>query len=237
MSSNGRKKHGARTLLERYLGGLVTVVMAISLHRLIDLGLLPFKPFKAELPSLSMLLAGPVEEFAKFLVFWVLTRSLASLKEPLDGVLQAAAVALAFSSVENLLFGFHHQSALVVLQRLLVATTGHLTYAAVWGLFLTCRRFGLLKGSARRQRRALLLAVLGAAALHTLYNLLLELGLLLFALAVDGLTVLASVLILRSLSGQSLYGASPLTEPRRESGEQAQRFFLYHFFAYADSRA
>ena len=43
----------------------------------------------------EMFITGPVEEFSKFIVFLLLSRKMKSIKEPIDGVLQAGTVALA----------------------------------------------------------------------------------------------------------------------------------------------
>jgi hypothetical protein len=52
----------------------------------------------------EMFITGPVEEFSKFIIFLLLSRSMKSIKEPIDGVLQAGTVALAFATAENFLY-------------------------------------------------------------------------------------------------------------------------------------
>lgn len=182
LDPNRRAKKTARALLECYLLGLGSVALATALAG---------GPAAAgRLPGgeLGFLRTGLVEEAAKFLVFFAITRTMRSPKEPLDGVLQAAAVALAFASEENLLYGVRFASVGVVLKRALIATTGHLSYAAIWGLFTACLRFSFLKGKARAGRRVL---------------------------ALDALSLLVAFRFLRSLARQPLYGAEPIAQPEK----------------------
>jgi RsiW-degrading membrane proteinase PrsW (M82 family) len=213
LDPNRRAKKTARALLECYLLGLGSVALALLLHWVVDLPLLAGS--RVGNAVYEELRTGLVEEAAKFLVFYAITRTMRSLKEPLDGVLQAAAVALAFASVENLLYGVRFASVGLVLKRTLITTTGHLSYAAIWGLFTACLRFGFLKGEARAGRRVLALAVLGAALLHSTYNLLLDVGQWPFALALDAFSLLVAFRFLRSLARQPLYGAQPIAQPEQ----------------------
>jgi RsiW-degrading membrane proteinase PrsW (M82 family) len=204
LDPNRRAKKSARTLLECYLLGTLSLFPTILLYGVAEFPLLLARRAGIGDSFLlwlySVLNAGPVEELAKFLVFYALTRALRSLKEPLDGVLQAAAVALAFASVENLLYGYHYGSVLLVLKRAVTATVGHLSYAAIWGLFTACLRFGILKVKARAGRKVLFLAVSSTAVLHSLYNLLLDVGQWPYALGLDAVSLLAAFLIQRSLA-------------------------------------
>jgi RsiW-degrading membrane proteinase PrsW (M82 family) len=219
LDPNRRVKKSARTLLECYLLGMVSIALTFLLHWVVNLPLLA--GYRAgDTDSFLFwlyeeLLTGPVEELAKFLVFYAITRALRSFKEPLDGVLQAAAVALAFASMENLLYGYHYGSVLVVLKRAVTSTVGHLSYAAIWGLFTACLRFGILKVKARAGRKVLFLAVLAAAVLHSAYNLLLDVGQWPYALGLDAVSLLAAFLIQRSLGRQSLCGAEPVSQPEK----------------------
>jgi RsiW-degrading membrane proteinase PrsW (M82 family) len=219
LDPNRRVKKTSRALLECYLLGLSSVALTFFLYRLVDLPLLPaYRSGNTDSFFFwleDVLSTGVVEELAKFLVFYAITRALRSLKEPLDGVLQAAAVALAFASVENLMYGFRFGTVRVVLWRSLIATTGHMSYAAVWGLFTACLRFGHLKVGSRDGWKVLALAVLGAAILHAAYNALLDLELTPLAVGLDALSLLVAILFLRSLARQPLYGAEPVSEPEK----------------------
>ena len=219
LDPNRRVKKTARALLECYLLGMSFLPLLGLLHWVVSLPLLPAYRAGATDSILFWLYdelsTGPVEELAKFLVFYLITRSLRSIKEPLDGVLQAAAVALAFASVENLLYGSRFGSVALVLRRSVISTTGHLSFAAIWGMFTACLRFGILKVEARAGWKVLAWAVLGAAVLHSSFNLLLTVGLWPFALALDAVCLLTAILFQRSLARQPLYGAEPVAQPEK----------------------
>jgi hypothetical protein len=102
-----------------------------------------------------------------------------------------------------------------VLRRSLISTTGHLSFAGIWGLLTACLRFGILKVEARSGGRVLAWAVLGAAIVHSTYNLLLAAGQWPFALGLDAFSLLIAILFLRFLARQPLYGAEPVTEPQK----------------------
>ncbi len=216
---NRRVKKTSRALLECYLLGLSSTALTLLFYQLTDLPLLPaYRSGNTDsflFWIYSELRTGIVEELAKFLVFYAFTRALRSLKEPLDGVLQAAAVALAFASVENLMYGARFDSVVLVLRRSLITTTGHLSYAAVWGLFTACLRFGVLRVQPRAGWKVLALSVLGAAILHAAYNALLSADLWSLALGLDALSLLLAISFLRSLARQPLYGAEPVAEPQK----------------------
>jgi len=79
-----------------------------------------------------ILINGPAEEWAKFFVFLLLAKGFKKVKEPRDGVLVAMMVALGFSLWENVHYIFTYGN---VATRLLVSSTGHMSYAAIWGYF------------------------------------------------------------------------------------------------------
>lgn len=82
----------------------------------------------------SILINGPAEEWAKFLVFWFIASGLGRVKEPRDGVIVAMMVALGFSFWENINYLIIYGAGSIP-TRLLWATSGHMAYGAVWGYY------------------------------------------------------------------------------------------------------
>ena len=80
----------------------------------------------------NFLIVGPVEELSKFAVFIALTGIMKSIKEPRDGIPQAASVALGFALVENLIYVFRY-GIIVLLVRSILSIIGHMSYAVIWG--------------------------------------------------------------------------------------------------------
>jgi RsiW-degrading membrane proteinase PrsW (M82 family) len=218
LDPNRRRKATGRILLECSLIGLTSAFLAVFIGQLVSIWM-PLKDRFSGLTTVDWLVdlaqAGPVEELAKFLIFWLLIRPPHALKEPLDGVLQAASVALGFAAMENFSYGVEFDSVRLVLFRSLVTTTGHVSYAAIWGLFAASLRFKLIRTDAGGARKVLLLAVLGSALLHSFYNMLLAFDLVPFAYALDAVSLGTAALIYRSLVRQSPFRAASPEEPRR----------------------
>jgi RsiW-degrading membrane proteinase PrsW (M82 family) len=115
------------------------------------------------------LVIGPCEEVAKFLAVRLFVYRHREFNEPLDGIIYAAAAALGFASLENVLYVFDwhthtvHWGTLGV--RSLLALPGHVIFSTTWGYALGRKRFAA-------SYRVWPL-VLGAAMLHGLYDFLL----------------------------------------------------------------
>ena len=80
----------------------------------------------------TILVIGPVEEFAKFLPFWVILVRMRHFDEELDGIIYAAFVALGFALHENR----YYLSVLdggVAIARSLISPIIHALFASVWG--------------------------------------------------------------------------------------------------------
>jgi hypothetical protein len=114
---------------------------------------------------------GPVEEFAKFFIFFLIMIVRKPIQEPLDAMLHAAAVALAFSLTENVEYGLHYGTDVAAL-RAVVSTPGHLTYACIWGFAYAV----LIHDNPKHRPRdyvILFFAIYPAALLHGMSNFLL----------------------------------------------------------------
>ena len=117
---------------------------------------------------------GPIEEFSKFLVFFLFSMRWRSIHEPSDGMLQAGAVALAFATLENMVYAMNHGLDLLLLRSVL-STTGHVMLALVWGFGFTAVMFGDTKRRARDYLRVFMF-IYPAALLHGVSNFLLLSG-------------------------------------------------------------
>jgi RsiW-degrading membrane proteinase PrsW (M82 family) len=149
---------------------------------------------------------GPIEELSKVLVFTILVTRFRSLREPADGIYQAAAVGLGFAIVENVSYGLDYGPA-VALARAFVTPLAHMTYAAIWGFVYASRRWGRTR-FAMRDRFAVAAAVLPAAFIHGLSNFLGNFGLTI--LVFDFLCAGAALLVLRRLRSGSPFASRDL---------------------------
>ncbi len=165
-----------------------------------------------------LFITGPVEETAKFLVFFFLSRRLRSLREPLDGLLQAAAVALAFATFENLQYTMAYGLSVLPL-RAVVCTGGHIFYAALWGYFYACIAYPAAGRKIKRAWPPILASLASAALLHGLYNILVTGPFWPSGLLVDGVALALAILFYKRFRGFSPYqpvrGGSPAAALKR----------------------
>jgi RsiW-degrading membrane proteinase PrsW (M82 family) len=122
---------------------------------------------ESSLGAAAFLLAGPIEELAKYAA----ASSAAGHRhfdEPVDGLVYAAAAALGFATLENLLYMLHGGPGLI-LMRGPVTTLGHVLFSAPWGYAMAVKRFRGRRGVLRR-------GLLVGAVLHSVFNLMLSAG-------------------------------------------------------------
>jgi len=124
---------GALAIVPAYLG-------AAGLERAVGrewlaLGGLPARLFEAAI------VAGAVEEFAKWLVFVSFIYRWAELDEPLDGLVYGVALALGFATVENVLCVVR-DGLRVGLLRALFAVPAHALFGAAMGFYLGRAKLG-----------------------------------------------------------------------------------------------
>jgi len=168
-----REKGSTKDILLSFVLGCVSIPLSFLLYRFApDLAWGIESPMGQE-AALQLLVVGPVEEFSKFFIFFLIMQRRRPVQEPLDAMLHAAAVALAFSLVENVLYGTTYGVELTAF-RAAVSTPGHLICASIWGFAYAV----LIHGNPRRRPRdyvILFFSIYPAAALHGLSNLLLML--------------------------------------------------------------
>lgn len=163
------KPEPRRLLLLAWGWGCGSALLALALYWLAGLVGLPSWPGNStsEIALYCLALVGPVEEGAKFLVARTLVFRWSHFDERIDGMVYAAAVAIGFATVENMLFApllpWSEQLA-----RAITSPLTHSLFAAIWG-FGTAH--ALLVARTRTGRLLWQLLPLGLAmALHGLYD-------------------------------------------------------------------
>ncbi len=153
-------------------------------------------------------IVGPVEETAKFLVFFLFSSWLRTIKEPVDGILQAAAVGLAFASVENMEYALH-LGVSNMLVRSVLCILGHMTLSAMWGFACSKVVYHRLMRNGRPQAEIILKAIALAAATHGTYNFLLDLGRFDLAVMLIVFALAGVILLYGRMIEESPYRAMP----------------------------
>ncbi|MBE3132499.1 MAG: PrsW family intramembrane metalloprotease, partial [Acidobacteria bacterium] len=204
-----KEKGSTRSLLVSFLWGLSSIVVVINLYAVApNLGAAMGSERLAELVD-EVLVVGPVEEFSKFIVFFLICWRLRPVQEPLDGMLHAAMVALAFSAVENVKYGSVYFPELVIF-RALLSTPMHLSYAAVWGFTYVA----LIYANPARRRRdyvVVFFSIFPAALIHGFSNFLMMVGGA-FGFLFDLAVLTAAIVVLAVLRKASPFHAFRLDE-------------------------
>ena len=135
------KPEPRRLLIMAFILGTFAAVLAIGLYTLAELVGLPAFPTQGlhTIFLYCFLLVGPIEEGAKFFVARVFVFSWKHFDEPIDGMVYAAAVAIGFATLENILY-LPHLSLMQQLARVMTSPLTHSLFAVVWG-FGTSKAF------------------------------------------------------------------------------------------------
>ncbi len=159
------------------------------------------------------LLTGLVEEFSKFLVFIILTSPFKTIKEPRDGMLQAASIAMGFALTENIIYSLQY-GIYVLLIRSIITIIGHVTYAVIWGY--AWGSVGYINGGKTKTLGLLytFIALIAAAMFHGASNFLLSSHFLLLALLSDILAIALFFIIYQAVKVNSPYRSFRLQEYR-----------------------
>ena len=230
MFDNARPLKSNRTGVRGFfLYGLLSIPLVMILYYLVEPVLFPLICLSPVLED--MFLVGPVEESAKFLVFYLIATRKTSIQEPKDGILHAASVGLAFTVVENILYSVHGMDILLI--RSVLTTTGHMSYAAIWGYAGGVYLYTRETDGDRYSFSIVSAALMISAVLHGLYDSFLDLYLLMPALILDACTVLLALLSLSYLKKLSPFADIPFSQhsqaiPRLEEalGNNPDNFVL-----------
>jgi protease PrsW len=113
----------------------------------------------------AFVVAGVTEETAKFLTVRIGVYRSRFFNEPSDGLVYAAAAALGFASLENIVYIINYGWQ-VILIRGMFSNLAHVLFSALWGYPLALAKLGL-------QPKALVfLGLVGAIAAHGLFDFL-----------------------------------------------------------------
>ena len=146
-----------RLVLATFALGIVALAPAFGIERLIGMAY-PFLRYieaaaatgvMAPIPTAigCFLVIGPCEEIAKFLAVRLFVYRNKEFNEPLDGIIYAAAAALGFASLENVLYVLDQQGGHVHIDwralaiRSLFALPGHVIFSTTWGYALGRKKF------------------------------------------------------------------------------------------------
>jgi tetratricopeptide (TPR) repeat protein len=121
----------------------------------------------------NVLVTGIIEEFSKFIIFFILVKKFIRLKDPIDGVVYAASVAIAFASLENIKYALNY-GINVMFTRTFICVAGHITFASIWGLHYSLIHFKMFNKEALKDRFLVFYSLAPAALLHGFNNYLLE---------------------------------------------------------------
>jgi RsiW-degrading membrane proteinase PrsW (M82 family) len=191
LEPNREDKNSRKILLRFFFTGLLSVLPASLLYSIFGYSVTPDDFYVGHF-IFYLVLVGPVEEFSKFLVFFWLSCRLRAIKEPLDGLLLAAAVALGFATVENISYGLRFGMD-VLWTRSLLCSAGHMIISATWGFYYGIILFRKQNIKHKTQLAPVLSALVPAAVIHGLYNFLVTMDLSFYALV---LVFLALLLVL-----------------------------------------
>ena len=147
--------------------GTASIIVLVGLWWIAPLQRLPWREWEGLWASFTwyVVMVGLYEEAAKAAVFIFLAFGLGTLKEPQDGVLQAAAVGLAFAFVENIGY-FGRYPSLWTATRVITGLGGHMMYCAIWGGMISGAKWANTKGRDLKAYRLAVLAFLFAAFMH-----------------------------------------------------------------------
>ncbi len=205
-----RSKLNGRLLPLFFIGGMASVVPALLMYQF-----LPALTEQERNPVLfflyNVLIVGPCEECAKFLAFAAISRWCRSICEIRDGMLQGASTALGFAAVENFLYGMDYGVSVVIIRSLL-CIAGHMVYAGIWGFYHGHVIFENIRRKGSVHYPIILVSLIPAAALHGLYNFMVDMQYMAVAVVLTIISAVASYRIIGSLERQSPYALYPLSD-------------------------
>jgi len=196
-----------KLLIWFFLGGCASVIPTMILYEVGYFVMAPFWTggYAADSFLDLFFINGPVEEFSKFLMFFILSVKLKSIRQPLDGMIQAAAVALGFACIENFMYALDYGYGNLLIRSLLT-TGGHVLYGMIWGFFYGYFTYlGARTDKGRRPWRLYLMALLPAAFVHSLYNFILAFGLESAAILMDFIVLAVVIYLFKFQMKQSPY--------------------------------
>ncbi|MBN2461164.1 MAG: PrsW family intramembrane metalloprotease [Candidatus Cloacimonetes bacterium] len=153
-----------KLLIKAYFLGILTALLVIIIQL----------PLKLNYLLGAVIIAPVLEESAKYLAVRIGLFSNPAFDEPVDGIIYAAAVALGFASLENVIYLYRVSEVSrqllsnVVLIRSLLSVPGHALFSGFWGHAL-----GKVKFLPSDKKKGIILTGLILAIIsHALFNFL-----------------------------------------------------------------
>ncbi len=191
--ANRYKRSSAFLMILLFFGGFCSGLIALTLNHIVEKYTM-FWPGASEsvilfesLPEFRYYalgfwyMVGFNEEFAKLVILLLFAYHSKDFREPFDGILYAAVVALGFACVENMFYSDRYGFPVLVLRSIIILPT-HIVMSVPMGYFMAKSRF-LLRSRQPHQTfhpEAVLLILQGwliSAFLHGTYDALLSLNL------------------------------------------------------------
>lgn len=132
-------------LVKAFLLGVISVPLSLCIS--IPLGIIGLYPVEATsiLGSVSTAFFGAAipEEFAKFIMLWLLLRKNPYFDEKMDGIVYAVCVSLGFAALENIMYLFSNAESYlsVGIVRALFAVPGHFCFGILMGYYYSLAKF------------------------------------------------------------------------------------------------
>lgn len=159
----------------------------------------------------NIVMVGLVEEFAKWTIFALAMQGSGKLRAPEDAVFLAAAVALAFATVEN--YEYASRYGLWILRtRGWLTSLGHMALASIWAFVwasVTWQEHGRVTRPAFGVTAS---AIVPAGLIHGLYNTVAWFGGLRNAVGFQVLVLLTALIVIAALLKHSPYRGFSLRE-------------------------
>jgi RsiW-degrading membrane proteinase PrsW (M82 family) len=210
-------KKSLQTILIFYFLGMISVIPALILY-----SISPIDFFDAQVDPIhrffgNVLVVGPIEEFSKFFMFLFFSLKLKAIKEPRDGILLAASVALGFAFVENIQYGYEYGMT-TVLVRSVLSNIGHMVYASIWGFYASIVIYNDIKRKGKTDYNTIVLSVLPAAFIHGVYNTLLEWDYIFIAIILKIFLLAFTIFIYRYMVNRTPFKKFPLKDFKNAIG-------------------
>lgn len=213
LDTHRRLKNSARLVPAFFVAGLLSIPLSGLFYGIVAAAGVFLWPVAQGVFFEHVFIVGPVEESAKFLVFLAMVNLVGAVKEPKDGIIQGATVAMGFAVLENMGYGIDYGFGTHV-WRSVFTVPGHMVYGALWGY-----AYGRARERAAVQRvpadYAPVYAALGwTAVLHGIYNYLAVTGLPDLAMLTDFVAIALVLTLLSQLTRSSPFYAYPLQQYR-----------------------
>lgn len=132
-----------KELFKAFAAGVASAFLSLLLTSPLDFGSIEDIYSVPDALRMAFLGAAIPEEFAKFVMFWLVVRRNKYFDEHMDGIVYAVFVSLGFAAFENILYLFDSYDSWVSvgISRALFAIPGHFAFAVLMGYYYSLVRF------------------------------------------------------------------------------------------------